>query len=161
MKKIFTLMAAFLCLMTQAWADKVVGSTTLPENGRPEHIYTMRNGNSLYCGKTTAPTETEANYAQFAFYAVDGKANTYYIMYGDQYLTASYAKRKLALAAEPAEWVAENHKDGGVVLHHYVDSGFVTIGFAGAATNMIRCYKDSSGAMNTGIKGGLFFFKAN
>ncbi|MBQ5729188.1 MAG: hypothetical protein IIV54_02225 [Bacteroidaceae bacterium] len=79
MKKIFTLMAAFLCLMTQAWADKVVGSTTLPENGRPEHIYTMRNGNSLYCGKTTAPTETEANYAQFAFYAVDGKANAFYI----------------------------------------------------------------------------------
>ena len=79
MKKIFTLMAAFLCLMTQAWADKVVGSTTLPENGRPEHIYTMRNGNSLYCGKTTAPTETEANYGQFAFYAVDGKANAFYI----------------------------------------------------------------------------------
>ena len=53
MKKFFTLMAAFLCLMSQAWADKVVGSNTLPENGRPEHLYTMRNANGLICGKNT------------------------------------------------------------------------------------------------------------
>ena len=79
MKKIFTLMAAFLCLMTQAWADKVVGSTTLPENGRPEHLYTMKNGNGLICGKNTSPTVTEANYAQLAFYAVDGKDGMFYI----------------------------------------------------------------------------------
>ena len=79
MKKIFTLMAAFLCLMSQAWADKVVGSTTLPENGRPEHLYTLRNANGLICGKNTSPTATEANYAQLAFYAVDGKDNMFYI----------------------------------------------------------------------------------
>ena len=63
MIKFFTLMAAFLCLMSQAWADKVVGSTTLPENGRPEHLYTMRNANGLICGKTTSPTANEDNYA--------------------------------------------------------------------------------------------------
>lgn len=79
MKKFFTLMAAFLCLMSQAWADKVVGSTTLPENGRPEHLYTMRNANGLICGKNTSPTSTEDNYAQLAFYAVDGKSNMFYI----------------------------------------------------------------------------------
>ena len=79
MKKFFTLMAAFLCLMSQAWADKVVGSTTLPENGRPEHLYTMRNANGLICGKNTSPTSTEDNYAQLAYYAVDGKSNMFYI----------------------------------------------------------------------------------
>ena len=79
MKKFFTLMAAFLCLMSQAWADKVVGSTTLPENGRPEHLYTMRNANGLICGKNTSPTSTEDNYAQLAFYAVDGQSNMFYI----------------------------------------------------------------------------------
>ena len=79
MKKFFTLMAAFLCLMSQAWADKVVGSTTLPENGRPEHLYTMRNANGLICGKNTSPTANEDNYAQLAFYAVDGKSNMFYI----------------------------------------------------------------------------------
>ena len=79
MKKFFTLMAAFLCLMSQAWADKVVGSTTLPENGRPEHLYTMRNANGLICGKNTSPTSTEDNYAQLAFYAMDGQSNMFYI----------------------------------------------------------------------------------
>ncbi len=79
MRKLFTFIAAALCAFAPLSADKVEGSSTLPENGRPEHIYTMRNGNGLYCGKTTAPTETEANYAQLAFYAVDGKANAFYI----------------------------------------------------------------------------------
>ena len=79
MRKIFTFIAAALCAFVPLSADKVESSTTAPENGRPEHIYTMRNANNLFVGKTTAPTVTEDNYGQFAFYAVDGKANTYYI----------------------------------------------------------------------------------
>ena len=79
MKKIFTLIAAVLCTFAQMQAEKVQGSQTLPENGRPEHVYTMMNGNNVYVGTTTAPTQTEANFAQFAFYEVDGVSNAYYI----------------------------------------------------------------------------------
>lgn len=79
MKKFITFIAALLCVVTSAWADKVVGSTTLPENGRPEHIYTMKNGNGLFVGKTLAPTQTEDNFAQLAFYAVNGVSNAYHI----------------------------------------------------------------------------------
>jgi hypothetical protein len=125
------------------------------------NTYAFANGELTKYENTAVGASKNGNAVSIELIAVDGKDNTYYIKYGDQYLTAAYAKRKLSLSAEPAEWVAENHKDGGVVLHHYVDSGFVTIGFAGAATKMIRSYMDKEGAMNTGIKGGLFFFKAN
>ena len=79
MKKIFTLIAAMICASTQMMADKIVASTVLPDAGKPEHVYTMMNGNSVYANATTAPTQTEANYGLFAFYAVEGKANAYYI----------------------------------------------------------------------------------
>ena len=79
MKKFFTFIAAMVCVATQMMADKIVASTVLPDAGKPEHVYTMMNGNSVYANATTAPTQTEANYGLFAFYAVEGKANAYYI----------------------------------------------------------------------------------
>ena len=91
--------------------------------------------------------------------AVEGEANTYYIKFGDKYLSSSYDKRKLALSDTPAAWVAEDHANGGIVLHHYVGTGYVTMGYAQAASNMIRSYKDTNGNMNTGVKSGLYFFK--
>ena len=45
MKKILFLFLATLCLSTQVYADKVTASTILPENGKPEHVYTMVSGN--------------------------------------------------------------------------------------------------------------------
>ena len=91
--------------------------------------------------------------------AVEGEANTYYIKFGDKYLSSSYDKRKLALSDTPAAWVAEDHANGGIVLHHYVGTGYVTMGYGNAEYNMIRSYKDTNGAMNTGVKSGLYFFK--
>ncbi len=79
MKKIFTLIAGLLCAGAQMMADKVVTSTVFPGDGKPEHVYTMMNGNSVYSNATTAPTDKEENYGLFAFYAVDGKADAYYI----------------------------------------------------------------------------------
>ncbi len=79
MKKIFTLIAAVLCVSAQALADKVVASTVLPDAGKPEHVYTMKNANGVFSNALTAPTQTEANYGLFAFYAVEGKADAYYI----------------------------------------------------------------------------------
>ncbi len=79
MKKFFTLIAALFCATSQMMADKVVASTVLPADGKPEHVYTLKNGNGVFSNATTAPTQTEANFGLFAFYAVEGKDNAYYI----------------------------------------------------------------------------------
>ena len=79
MKKIFTLIAVALCVSAQVFADKVVASTVLPDAGKPEHVYTMKNANDVYSNALTAPTRTAENYGLFAFYAVEGKADAYYI----------------------------------------------------------------------------------
>ena len=77
MKKILFLFLATLCLSTQAFADKVTGSTVLPENGRPDHLYTIVSGNNVYLGPETAPATDENGL--FAFYAVSGQSNAYHI----------------------------------------------------------------------------------
>ncbi len=79
MKKVLLLLLGIVCASTQMMAEKIKVSTTLPGNGKPEHVYTMVNGNGVYVNATTAPTQTEANYGTFAFYAVDGVSNAYYI----------------------------------------------------------------------------------
>ncbi len=79
MKKALLLFLGIVCTASQAMAEKIEASTTLPSDGRPEHVYTIANGNGVYVNATTAPTQTEANYGLFAFYAVDGVDNAYYI----------------------------------------------------------------------------------
>ena len=77
MKKIFSLLLAALFVSSQAYADKLTASTTLPSEGKPEHVYTMVNGNGAYAGPTTAPATDENGL--FAFYAVEGVDGAYYI----------------------------------------------------------------------------------
>ena len=77
MKKILFLFLATLCLSTQVSADEIKGATVLPENGRPDHLYTMMSGNNAYAGPETAPA-TDVN-GLFAFYAVSDKADCFYI----------------------------------------------------------------------------------
>ena len=79
MKKIFALLIAIFCVSTQIFADTVQGSTTTPDKGRPEHVYTMTNGSNIVSNSLTAPTQSEANYGQFAFYQVSGVTDAYYI----------------------------------------------------------------------------------
>ena len=79
MKKFFSFLLAALCLSTQAYADKVTASTTLPQNGKPEHVYTMVSGNGAYVSPTTTPVEGDAENGLFAFYAADGVDGAYYI----------------------------------------------------------------------------------
>ena len=78
MKRLFTLLALVLGFVFQATAQ-VQPSTVQPNEGRPDHLYTLVSGNGYYVNALTAPTQTEANYGLFAFYAVSGKTNTYYI----------------------------------------------------------------------------------
>ena len=80
MRKLFSLMLLFLAVSLQASADIIQASTTLPGgDGKPEHLYTMLSGHNYYATSLTSPTQTADNYGYFAFYAVDGMENTYYI----------------------------------------------------------------------------------
>ena len=79
MKKILSIFLAALCLSTQAYADKVTASVTLPQNGKPEHVYTMANGNGIFATATTSPVLGDEEKGLFAFYAVDGVEGAYYI----------------------------------------------------------------------------------
>ena len=79
MKKIFVFLMTLVGATAQLMADKIQPSVTWPDAGKPEHVYNMTSGNGLISNALTAPTQTAANYGQFAFYAVEGKADTYYI----------------------------------------------------------------------------------
>ena len=79
MKKILTLLVVMVSAIAPSMAEKMQPSVTLPENGRPEHVYNMTSGNGVTSNALTAPTQTAANYGQFAFYAVDGVDGAYYI----------------------------------------------------------------------------------
>ena len=74
-----TLLLILTLLSPMVWADKVQPSATMPDGGKPEHVYTMMNGNNVYANALTAPTQTAENYGLFAFYAVEGSADSYYI----------------------------------------------------------------------------------
>lgn len=93
MKKFFSILLAALCLATQAYADKVTASTTLPSNGKPEHVYTMVSGNGAYVSPTTTPVEGDAANGLFAFYAVDGVDGAYYIYSHNAKQWLSYDKK--------------------------------------------------------------------
>ena len=78
MKKFTILFTMLVAMATTAIADNIQPSTL---TSNPEHRYTMRNDaeNPYYANSNTAPTQTEANYGHFAFYAVDNVTNAYYI----------------------------------------------------------------------------------
>ena len=76
--KVCLTFASALLLAVNAMAGIEV-SSTLPSAGTPEHLYTMMNANNYYCNVTTSPTQTKQNYAQFAFYANNGNADSIYI----------------------------------------------------------------------------------
>ena len=73
-----TLPLLLLLLSPMAWADKVQPSATMPDGGKPEHVYTMKNGNDVYSNALTAPTQTAENYGLFAFYEAEADG-AYYI----------------------------------------------------------------------------------
>ena len=79
MKKILSFILALICTTGTIMADIIQASTTLPTEGKPEHVYTMMNGNNVYSNGNTAPTATADNYGQFAFYPVAGQTDAYYI----------------------------------------------------------------------------------
>ena len=101
----------------------------------------------------SAQDAAKGNPGVITLVAVEGKANTYYIKYGDQYLYCCVAStnRRMQLGDTPTEWVATDHSVDGVVFA----SNGVQLGTAGAQYNMIRNYKDASASS---LVHGLVFF---
>ncbi len=79
MKKLIASLLLMAGAIMPVMADKIAASVTMPGEGKPEHVYTMMNGNNVYSNALTAPTQTAENYGLFAFYAVEGSADSYYI----------------------------------------------------------------------------------
>ncbi len=133
MKKIFTLVLGVFCAVSQIMADKIEVSTTLPTAGKPEHVYTMVNGNGVYSNSLTAPTQTAENYGLFAFYAVDGVENAYYIYShnGAKWLSytpaASYNNGKdfvkLSTTKPETYFLVENYSGDNYQIRPYTTSG--------------------------------------
>jgi len=97
---------------------------------------------------------TAATGAYVELITVEGKANTYYIVYNAKYLASTVAaqSRKLALVTEPAEWVATANENGGITL----SSNEVYMGTGDAASRLIRAYKSEST-----LKYGVVLFSSN
>ena len=133
MKKSLLLFLAFFCALSQIMADKIEVSTILPDDGKPEHVYTMVNGNGVYSNALTAPTQTAANYGLFAFYAVDGIENAYYIYShnGKKWLTytpaASYNNGKdfikFSVAQPETYFLVSNTSGDNYQIRPYTTSG--------------------------------------
>ena len=78
MKKIIIFLSFLLAIVSAVYADDIKPSTSVE---KPEFLYTMRNGtdNAIYANDNTAPTDNSSNYGVFAFFAVSGKTDAYYI----------------------------------------------------------------------------------
>lgn len=80
MRKTLLLLAMFVaCCSAQGFAADLVASTTLPSAGTPEHVFTIKSAKGTHMNGLTCPTRTYDKYGKFAFYAVAGKENAYYI----------------------------------------------------------------------------------
>ncbi|MBE6296300.1 MAG: hypothetical protein E7086_07340 [Bacteroidales bacterium] len=156
MKKIFSLLLAALFVSTQAYADKVVASTTLPSEGKPEHVYSMVNGNGAYVGPTTAPA-TDVN-GLFAFYAVDGVDGAYYIYSynAEQWLgytkAASYSSKKGFVTLSDAKVEGAYFKVNNYANDNYEIAPYTTGG--NAASIYLNYYQGVSA--NAGTTLGLW-----
>lgn len=135
MRKISLMITALFGAMfvAQVQAAKVEPSTTMPDKGKPEHVYTMTSGNGVTSNGLTAPTQTEANYGQFAFYPA-GIEGAYYIYSrtADKWLSytkaASYNDGKNFVKmsdtkVEGAYFYVNNYEGDNYQLSPYTTSG--------------------------------------
>lgn len=73
MKRITTLIMLLILMATTATADDIIASTTLPTEGKPEHVYRMTSGSYITVGGDLCP----GGWGKFAFYAIQTRENTY------------------------------------------------------------------------------------
>ncbi len=148
MKRLLSLVVIAIWSATTLMADKVEPSSVLPGDGRPEHVYTMVNGNGVSVNATTAPTQTEANYGEFAFYAVDGVDNAYYIYSSTAQKWLSYDKASGYSNGKDFVKLADAKTEGAYfILNNYSDDNYEIrpITTAGSADKYLNWYQGISG----------------
>ncbi len=84
MKRFTLILSLLVAMVTTAMAGDIVASTN---EASPENVFTMVNGNGVSVGADAAPGD-----GRFAFFAVDGVENAYYIYSVDNGKWFSYAK---------------------------------------------------------------------
>ena len=129
------MIVAFLCALfvVQAQAGNVQLSVTMPDVGKPEHVYTVMNGNNVYVNALTAPTQTAENYGLFAFYQAEVEGACYIYSYkAKKWLTytksASYSNGrdfvKLSdTKVEGAYFKVDNYAGDNYSVQPYTTSG--------------------------------------
>ena len=140
------------------------GSTPYDFTAAPYHVWSgSATGGRLdttgyaFEDGVLSTTATSNLGAAMVLEAVSGKANTYYIKCGDQYLSAgSYANHTLTLGDTKAEWVATNNAKGGITMSTATSGGTIYMGTAGATKQMIRNYKSEGSTYY-----GVVFFAVN
>ena len=112
---------------------------------------------SFASGELAPQTASEAVTTEVQLVAVDGKANTYYIMVGGKYLynSAAATNRRLFFTdtAADGEWVFQNKSNGDGICPSNNGTWLMT---AAATFNYLRTYKTE-----TQNATGVFFFKKN
>ncbi len=112
---------------------------------------------SFASGELTPQTASDAVTTEVQLVAVDGKANTYYIMVNGKYLYNSVAttNRRLFFTdnAAEGEWLFENKTNGDGICPSNNGTWLMT---AAASFNYLRSYKTE-----TQNATGVFFFKKN
>ena len=139
MKKILSFLFAALFLSVQAYADKVTGSTTLPTDGKPEHVYTMVSGNGAYVSPTTTPVEGDAANGLFAFYAVDGVNGAYYIYSYNAKKWLTYDKKSNYPTGADFVKLSDSKVDGTYFkVHNYADDNYQISPYTTAGSALAR-----------------------
>lgn len=158
MKRI-SLSLIMLCLLTQAYADIIQASTTLPQDGRPEYLYSFKNKQTYYANSMTSPVnEGDADIGLFAFYAVEGIENAYYIYSYciDKWLTydksESYSNGKGFIKLSESQVPGSYFRINNYNSENYDISPYTTQG--SVAAKYLNWYEGSEA--NIGISLGLW-----
>ena len=158
MKKLLICLSALLCFTAQAFADKVTASTTLPSQGKPEHVYTMVSGNGAYVGATTAPVEGDQENGLFAFYAVDNVKGAYYIYSHTAKKWLTYDKAASYNSGKGFVKLSDKKVDGTYFkVNNYADDNYEISPYntSGSAAAIYLNYYQGASA-NSGIALGLW-----
>ena len=158
MKKFISLLSVALCLSAQMYAaDKVTASTTLPTNGKPEHVYTMVNGNGIYASATTTPAG-EGEEGLFAFYE-SGVSGAYYIYSYSAKKWLSYTKAASYSNQKNFIVMSDNKVDGAYFYCNNYAEDFYQISpynTSGVAAKYLNWYEGTANAANDGKTLGLW-----
>ncbi len=91
MRRALLLSTVLASMSMTAWAQSEIIKVSTDESN-PQHLFTMKSGNSFLMTSYTSPTQTPANAGKFAFYADEANDGAYYIYSVDRQKWVSYTR---------------------------------------------------------------------